>query len=392
MKRTPSLVAPAVLLPIAAILALARSLPDSVATAVDAAPLLVFGAGALLGIVTQRGRLVIGVVVLALADCALVNVGSRPMIDTVALLLPVNLAAVVWLGEKTPLAGRGALLFGVTVVQAAIVAMLQLPRLAPVASVLEQPILESNLGSWTALPQPAVFAFAAALGLVVARFVLHGHALAAGAGWALVASFLALDGASTGAPASVHLATAGLLLVVGATWEPRYVARPDDVTGLPPLYEFNRALRRLPRRYVLAVVEIDDFSKFRQEHGPESARRIRRRVARILARVRGGGCAFYCERPMFAVIFPYTSARMAVRYLDIVRRKVELATVDLSLPVQRRPDQRSPVAIVERTVSVTISAGVAQCNTRGTDPRTILHAAEDALERARHDGMDRVSV
>ena len=81
MKRAPSLVAPAVLLPVAAMVALTHKLPASLATAVEAAPLLVFASGALLGLVTRRGRLVIGVVVLALADCALVNVGGRSVFD-----------------------------------------------------------------------------------------------------------------------------------------------------------------------------------------------------------------------------------------------------------------------------------------------------------------------
>ena len=380
------------LLPIAAALALVRTLPDSVANAMDAAPLLVFGAGALLGLATQRARLLIGVVVLALADCALVNIGGRTIIDAVALLLPLNIAIVVWLGEKNPLAGRGALLFGMTVVQAAIVALLQHPRLAPLAITLEQPIVGTSLGDWTALPQLSLFTFAAALGLVGVRFLRHGHSLAAGAGWALVASFLALDGASAGGPANVHFAAAGLLLVVGAGWEPRYVARPDPVTGLPTMYEFNRAIRALPRRYVLAAVEIDDFPRFRQEHGPESARRMLRRVARVVGRVRGGGRAFYCERPTFAVIFPHTSARMAAHYLDLVRRKIERTTMDVSLPVPRRPDQRSPVKIIERTVAVTISAGVAHSDTRGADPRAVLQAAQEALERAKQRGMDRVST
>ena len=380
------------MLPIAAALALARTLPDSVATAMDAAPLLVFGAGALLGLATQRSRLVIGVIVLALADCALVNVGSRPIVDAVALLLPLNLAVIVWLGEAHPTAGRGALLFGITVVQAALVALLQHPRLAPLAATLEQPIVDADLGAWTALPQLALFTFVVALGLVLAGFLRHGHSLAVGAAWALVASFLALDGVSAGGPANIHFATAGLLLLVGATWEPRYIARPDPLTGLPTMYEFNRAIRQLPRRYVLAAVEIDDFARFRDEHGPDSARRMLRRVARTLARTRGGGRAFYCERHTFAVIFPHTSARAAVRYLDLVRQKIELTTMDLAVPVKRRPDPRSPVTIVERTVAVTISVGVAASNQRGADPREIMRAAHEALERAKHDGMDRVAM
>src|SRR5204862_310541 len=84
----------------------------------------VFGVGALLGFLTRRGRLVLGIVVLALADCALVNFGGRAILAAVALLLPLNLAILAWLGEETPLAGRGATLFGAALLQAGIVAVL----------------------------------------------------------------------------------------------------------------------------------------------------------------------------------------------------------------------------------------------------------------------------
>ena len=389
MKRASSLVAPALLLPIAAVVALSRTLPDSLATAVDAAPLLVFAGGALLGLVTRRGRLVGGVVVLALADCALANVGGRTIFDAVALLLPINIALVVWLGEENPFAGRGALLFGITLVQAGIVAALQHPQLAAVAESLDQPILGSGLGPWTALPQLAVFAFAAALGLILARFFLHGHSLAAGAAWALVACFLALDGARSGGPANAHFATAGLLLLVGATWEPRHVPARDDVTGLQARIEFTRALRRLKRRYAVAYAEIDEFPAFRQEHGPEAARRMLRLVAKPLARVGGGGRAYYIEGHRFAVIFPGTSAKTAAQHLDGARHAVEDLTVDVSLgkPTSGQPGR---TRVVERTVSVTMSAGIGEAE-KGVEPQQVLDAAERALGRAKQGGMNRVS-
>jgi diguanylate cyclase (GGDEF)-like protein len=387
LKRAPSLVAPALLLPIAALVALSRKLPDSLATAVDAAPLLVFGGGMLLGLVTRRGRLVVGVVVLALADCALVHVGGRTVFDAVALLLPLNIAVVVWLGEENPFVGRGALMFGITLLQAAIVAALQHPSLAPVAASLDERIIGASFGMWTALPQLSVFAFAASLGLILTRFLWQGHSLAAGAAWALVASFLALDGARSGGPANVHMATAGLLLLVGATWEPRHVARPDPVTGLPARLEFNRALRRLPRRYAIAFLEIDEFVRFREAHGPEAARRMLRLVARPLRRI-GGGRAFYCEGHTFAALFLRASAKTAVRHLDAVRSAVEDITLDVSL--SGGTQARHP-AVVERTVSVTVSAGVADTNAGAADAKQVLEAAERALARAKQGGMNRVS-
>ncbi len=390
MTGAALLMAPALLLPIAAVLALARTLPGSVTVAVHAAPLVVFGGGALLGLVIRRGRLVLGLVVLALADRALVHFGDRAIFDAVALLLPLNLGVIAWLGDASPLAARGASWFGVALLQAGLVAILQRPELTALAASLERPLVAANLGVWTALPQVALFAFAAALGLVLARFLVDGRPLFAGAAWALVASFLALDGASVGGPSSVHFAAAGLLLIGGAAWEPPRVTYLDDVTGLPVSLELNKALRRLPRRYALARVEIDEFVSFRGAHGTDAARRMLRLVAKALTKVGGGGRVFYCGAHTFTVVFRRTSAGTAVRHLDAVRRAIEAATLNVSAPEPPRAGRPARGGAVQRTVSVTISVGVAQPVSRDADPHEVLRATERALERAKQAGLNRV--
>jgi len=392
VKRTPALIAPALLLPLAAIAGFAHKLPSSLATILDAAPLIVFGGGAVLGLYTRRARLILGVVILALANSALVNVGSRSVFDAVALLLPVNLAIVVWLGDENPYAGRGALLFAITLLQAAVIAVLLNPQLAPVAEALEVPLAASSrLTTWTGLSGLSVFAFVAALGLVVARFYRHGQALAAGAAWALVASFLALDGMSTGGRVSVHFAAAGALLLVGATWEPRPVLATDEITRLPTRIELMRAVRRLTKRYTLAFVEVDDYARFRGEHGVEAAQRMLRLIAKRLRRTAHGAQAYYCEGPTFAVLFPRIPAKHAIRHLDSVRIAVEDVTVDVSVEGPPPASRLVRAGTVERTVSVTISAGVAECGRPGEDPKPVIEAAERALARAREGGMNRVS-
>src|SRR5207247_8260382 len=103
-RSTSSLIAPALLLPIAAVVSLTPAIRDSLA--VHAAPLLVFGVGALLGVATGRGRLVLGLMVLALTTSALINFGSRITFYAVALLLPLYrlVSALPW--ESPAFAGR----------------------------------------------------------------------------------------------------------------------------------------------------------------------------------------------------------------------------------------------------------------------------------------------
>jgi len=399
VTQAASLVVPALLLSIAAGLAMVRTLPDWLATAVDAAPLVVFGGSAALGILTRRGRLVLGIVVLALADLALVHFGDRAGFNAVGLLLPLNLGVIVWLGEANLITANGALRLGVILAQAGIVATLRHPELAALAELLEQPLVATNLGAWTALPHLVLVAFAGGLCLVLARLLVNGRSFPTGVAWAMVASFLALDGAGTGRPGNVYYVAAGLLLVVGAVFEPSRVAYLDDTTGLPGRLALNEALRRLRRRYLpakryaLASVEIDEFRRFREEHGADAARRMLRLVADALKKVGGGGRAFYCEGHAFAVVFRGTSAEAAARHLDVVRRAIEVATVDVRVPERSRPGTRpARPSAVEWTVAVTISVGVARPEKRGADPHEVLRAAGRALDRGKQAGLNRVLV
>ena len=311
-----------------------------------------------------------------------------------ALLLPLNLGALPWLGEANPLTTRGGARLAAPLLQAGVVALLQRRELAAVAALLERPLVAANPGTWTALPQLALVAFAAALGLVLARFAVDRAPLAAGTAWALVASFLALDGASAAGVANLYFVTAGLLLAVGAAREPPPVAHPDDVTGLPSTFGLNKALLRLPRRYALARVEIDEFATFRQHHGADAARRMLRFVAERLTKVGGRGRAFYCGAYTFAVVFRRMSAQAATGHLEVIRRAVEAAALDMQVPQRPPAGQPAPVrvATVVRTVSVTISIGVAEPEGRGADPHEVLRAADRALDRAKQAGLNRVSA
>src|SRR5262245_44697941 len=388
-----SLVAPALILLLAAALVVAGRLPDSLAIASEAVPLVVFGGGVLFGLLTRRYRLVLGVVVLALTDAALVNFGGREVTVAVAVLLPLNLAVIAWLGREIPLAGHGAALFGFAFLQAGLVALLHQPALASLAVSLEQPLVEADLKTWTTLSQIAIVVFALALGLALVRFLAGGRPpIAVGAVWALVASFLALDELGSGGPARIHFAAAGLLLIVGASRERRRGAHVDDVTGLPARLELNKTLQQLRGHYTLARIEIDDFSGFRATHGAEASRRMLRLFATALTKVGGRGRAFYLFEQTFAVVFQRLPQQTATGHLDAVRRVIEATTVEVAVAEPKRPGKPTRPGTAKQTVSVTISVGVAESGGDGADPHKVLRAAEHALDRVQQAAPQAVSA
>jgi len=359
--------------------------------ALHATPLIVLGGCALLGIVTGRGRLLLGVLVLGLTMAALLNSGSRTMFHAVALLLPVNLGLIAWLGETRALSARGAWWLGVILLQAGAVGIIELLHPSALGATLARPIVDVDTNAWMPLPHLALFAFAVMLGLHLVRFVRGRRPLHAAAAWALVAAFLALDTAGSGGPGDLHFAAAGMLLALGTVLEPAAVLHLDAVTGLPASLEFNKVVRRLPQRYALACVTIDDFTSFRAEQGPEVSNRMLRHVGQALKKVGGGGRVFYLMRDHeFVVVFRRKSAEIAARYLSVVRRAVEKSTLDVA--VAQKTKSGAKAGVVRRTVAGTISVGIAEAQGRGADPFKVLRDAEEALMKARAAGMNRIVV
>jgi GGDEF domain-containing protein len=368
---------------------LAPELRDSIA--VHAAPLLVFAGGTLLGIATGRGRLVFGLMVLALTMAALIHFGSRTTFYAVALLLPLNLGVMAWLGETRALSKGGASLLGVLLLQAAAVAVFEFLRPVDLGASVEQPLVDTT--AWLSLPQFAVLAFAAMLGMQVARFMRKRDPLPAAAMWALVASFLALDTAGSGRPADLHFAAAGIMLALGTVLEAPGVVHRDSVTGLPASLEFNKMARRLSGRYVIACAAIDDFTAFRNEQGVDVGNRMLRLVGKAFKRVGGSGRAFYLMRDHhFVVVFRNRSAESAKRQLEIVRRAIERAILDVRVAQRTKAGAKAPGAIVERTVAGTISVGIAEPHSRSADPFNVLRDAEEALRSAQVAGMNRIVI
>jgi GGDEF domain-containing protein len=391
-RAASSFVVPALLLSTAAAVAAVPPAAGSLSPSVHLAPVFVFGGGSTLALIGRRSRLVVGLAAIALADRAMIHLGGRVVFDVVSFLLPLNLGVLAWLREAHPLKTLGVFRIGLVAVQAGIVAFLYGTEPSALTAALEQRLFTADLAPWTALPQLSLVAFAVALSLALVRSVGQRRGLAAGALWALVASFIALDGAVSGQPASIHFMTAALLLIIGVASEPRLIVYRDDVTGLPTRLELNKALARLPRRYALACVEVDEFRRFSENYGPDATHRMLRAVADALAQVGGRGRVFCCDTSSFVVVFRRTPAKAAVAHLDVVRDAIPDILLDIRVRKPRTSGRGSPTAPdTEATVAVTISAGVAQADRRDADPRDVLSAAEAALNRAKREGH-RVSL
>jgi diguanylate cyclase (GGDEF)-like protein len=373
------------------------ALRDSFLALIPLAPWLVFGAGILLGWRFNRSQLAVALLVLFVADRVLVHladptarVGSnaRVIFTCVAVLLPLDLAALAWMTERSMRLPSGRWLLGALVVQPLAVALVARPDLARVAAALERRLVHEG-GPWTLVSQPAILAFVAALGLIAAGFLFHQTIVQSSLGWAVVATFLALH---AGAPpaSTAYLVTAGLILVVSLIETSHRMAYGDELTGLPGRRALDEALPRLGGQYAIAMVDIDHFKRFNDEHGHDAGDQLLRMVGVALTRIAGGGRPFRYGGEEFAVLFPGKSVEETLPHLESFRKTIERSSFTL-----RRRDRPAtkpktpPPAGKRRRVAVTVSIGVAEPGDGRIEPVDVIKAADAALYRAKHAGRNR---
>ena len=384
---------------VAAVVARTSGLRDVVATLLPGLPWVVLGGGILLAWVFHRSRLVLALGALALTHWALVSFVSltgpgRTVLATVALLLPLDLAALLLLPERDPLGRRGRWDLALLLAQVPLVAWISRPAMAPLAAATQFRFVDLPVSLFTSVPQPALLVFAAALFALVLRLVRRPGAVEAGLLWGLVGAFLALGHGRPGVEPAMYLTAGALGLVVAVVEASRQLAYGDELTGLPARRALNETLAGLRGRYTIAMADIDHFKTFNDRHGHEAGDQLLRKVGAMLAGVGGGGRAFRYGGEEFAVVFEGEPIGAVLPHLEALRKAIESSGfVVRSGPARRREDgsrQRAPDAAGR--VSVTISMGAAEANHRHTTAAEVLEAADAALYRAKRAGRNRVVV
>jgi GGDEF domain-containing protein len=168
----------------------------------------------------------------------------------------------------------------------------------------------------------------------------------------------------------------------------------DDLTGLPSRRALNEDLRGMGRRYALAMVDVDHFKKFNDTHGHDVGDQVLRMVAFRILKVAGGGRAYRYGGEEFTIIFPGKDSKDALTHLEALRKEIADYRMTLRGPDRPANDDagrnRRAGRGADRTVSVTVSMGLAEAGEGGVTPEQVLKAADSALYRAKSKGRNQV--
>ena len=364
-------------------------------------PYAVFGAGVLIGWRFHRSRLLFALLVLALADRTLLHFASahslardRVVFQAIAVLLPLNFAALALTAERGFLTPPGLVRLTLILGQVVLVSILDRATPGVTAAVLHSRLLPGWMFTWTPIADAALLAFFVAAGLLAARQLLSPTQTGRSFSWALLPAFIGLSVVRPGSPgfSTFYLATSALILIVAVVEASYHMAYQDSLTGLPARRALNEALLRLGGHYSVAMIDVDHFKRINDRHGHDVGDQVLRMVAAKLAQVPGGGKAYRYGGEEFAVIFAGRSAEQCLPDVEELRKTVE--ETRFILRSRFRSKKKKEKVVTDRgpgqRVPVTISIGVAEKTDRYLKSDQVIKAADRALYRAKEGGRNQV--
>ena len=313
----------------------------------------------------------------------------------ICIVVPLNTLLFCLTHERGILSAPSAVRFTLVILQALALAwFLERPSFELFAWLTQEFV---GTPRWLALsiPQAGIVVLAVCALSIVVRMFFDPTPLDSAFLGLLAALFIGYNWIGTvGILASFH-AAAAVLLIIGVVRESYNMAYRDELTNLPGRRALNEKLAALGRKYVIAMVDVDHFKKFNDTYGHDVGDQVLRMVAAKLKRVTGRGKAYRYGGEEFALIFAGVGINDAVPHVEAVRLNIadyRMALRGRLRPVKDRRKKRRASRKSKASVSVTVSAGVAERTDALKTPEDVVKAADEALYRAKRAGRNRVKT
>lgn len=363
----------------------------------------VLALGAVVGLAFRRGRVVFGLMTLALAYASYAglahstpaNFYARTVFAAVCVFVPLNLAGLSVLRERGVFNIYGMQRFGVIAVESVFVLWVLLAGRQEITTWAYSPLIATQMLVSSPVPQLGLAAMALSLVVSAAVWIARGTPTELGFVGAIIASGIAAFGITVPQLFAVFIAAGGLIFTIAVLQDTFRMAFRDDLTGLASRRDLNESLMGLGGSYAIAMLDVDHFKKFNDTYGHDLGDQILKMVGTKIGAVGGGGRTYRYGGEEFTVLFPGTDLEHAIPHLEALRKQVEFYKLALRAPDRpldpKNANRHAGGFRAEKSVSVTISIGVAERSDKLATPDAVIKAADKALYRAKEKGRNRIS-
>ena len=175
-------------------------------------------------------------------------------------------------------------------------------------------------------------------------------------------------------------------------WQKVYI---DELTSVPNRRAYNEELKKLGRKYTIAMLDIDHFKNFNDTYGHKEGDNVLRYVAAHLMDV-SKAKVFRYGGEEFSIIYSGYKMNDVLPRLEYVcsslaKREFFIRMSDTERSLKSEKDRGQKINDYKK-VRVTISIGVAQRDSKFRIPDDVIEAADKALFVAKKKGRNRVET
>jgi diguanylate cyclase (GGDEF)-like protein len=312
-----------------------------------------------------------------------------------SLFMPFNFAALSLVAERGTFNVYGARRAAVIALEAALTWWIVLAARTETTAWAYAPLYDTRLFAGSPIPQLGITMIALSLATCLAVWYIKRSPLDIGLAGAGLAFVIGMNGIATPNVFPVFIMAAGLMLIVAVLQTTYRMAFRDELTGLPSRRDLNESMMKLGRHYTIAMLDVDHFKNFNDTYGHDLGDQVLKIVARKIAAAGGGSKPYRYGGEEFTVLFPGKDIDDAIPHLEALRK--DIAGYKMALRAADRPQQpesgkrKRGAFRTAKSVSVTISIGVAERTEKHATPVAVVKAADKALYRAKKMGRNKVS-
>jgi GGDEF domain-containing protein len=403
-RLVPGLAVPAVML-VAAWLFIPffSSLPPSLAGIRTYGVPVVLALGLVISLAFRRGRIVFALLMLfcahgcyaLLLQRGLDGFPARTVFVFLTLFLPFNFAALALLPERGTFTVYGLRRLAIIVVEAALTGWIVLAAKTEITAWTSAPLFDTELFAWSPIPQLGLAMILLSVAICLTAWRFKRSPLDLGLAAAGLAFGIGMNGIVRANVFPVFIMAAGLMLIVAVLQTTYRMAFHDELTGLPSRRDLNESMMKLGRCYTIAMLDVDHFKNFNDTYGHDLGDQVLKIVARKIAEAGGGSKPYRYGGEEFTLLFPGKGIDEAIPHLEALRQAIadyKLALRKADRPPEPKAGTRKRGAFrTAKSISVTISIGVAERTEKLATPAAVVKAADKALYRAKKMGRNQVS-